>query len=128
MTFSAGYFLWDTYIVLTISPISIPFLLHGVGCFWTFWCSSKQNLQYFGWRMLMFEVSTIFLNSRQWLVIVYKSHWLLKYMDPLFAVSFFLSRLCWGVWVKYNLWSFVIIELFNIIETIEVTNMLTFDE
>ncbi|KAI8459970.1 TLC domain-containing protein [Phakopsora pachyrhizi] len=106
LTYSAGYFLWDTIIsgILTIRGHGFGFLLHAISCFIAFFYSIKPFAGYFGFVFLLWEVSTIFLNP----------HWIFDkvgltgsraqlYNGVALIISFFLSRLVLGNYTSYQL-------------------------
>ncbi|KAI8904697.1 TLC domain-containing protein [Gorgonomyces haynaldii] len=60
---ACGYFFWDMNMVLyNWSDSGLGFIFHGVSCFFVFLLSFKPIFNYLGAVVLLFEVSTIFLN------------------------------------------------------------------
>lgn len=70
-TIACGYFLWDVIMSIYDYKSGFAFVFHGISCFLVFMCSYKPVFNYFGCRLLMYEISTIFLNIH-WYFLDYK--------------------------------------------------------
>eukprot|EP00047_Mylnosiga_fluctuans_P006902 m.249874 g.249874 ORF g.249874 m.249874 type:complete len:252 (-) comp16395_c0_seq1:247-1002(-) len=63
LTVSSGFFLWDTLFV-TINNEGLQFIAHGLACLFVYSCALFPFLHFYGCCFLLFELSTIFLNTR----------------------------------------------------------------
>uniref|UniRef100_A0A6S8CKA0 TLC domain-containing protein n=2 Tax=Aplanochytrium stocchinoi TaxID=215587 RepID=A0A6S8CKA0_9STRA len=95
---SAGYFIWDTIIVCRTVPFDAKFLLHGVVCGFNYWIAQRPTLHFYGYRFLLFELSTPILNLRYLIMLFFGEN--ARLVAPLgiaFGISFLCVRILWGI-------------------------------
>ncbi len=102
---ATGYFMWDLLLcLLFFKEFGWGFLLHAVGCFFTFALQLEGLLPFYGCFYLLFEASTPFLNCH-WLMDkmgIPNSSPLKKLNAVLLVVSFFVFRLLLGIGYTYH--------------------------
>jgi len=108
LSFSTGYFLWDTWESLITWEVSgIGFITHGVLCSFIYLISLYPFGHYWALAFLMFETSTPFINV----------HWLMTNVEPLKkwkitlsvndilgGIAFFCFRIVYGTFMSYQFW------------------------
>mmetsp|Transcript_10338 Transcript_10338/g.11876 ORF Transcript_10338/g.11876 Transcript_10338/m.11876 type:complete len:267 (+) Transcript_10338:220-1020(+) len=100
---SAGYFIWDVIIVFRTSPFDYKFFFHGIVCLTIYWVNQRPFLHYYGFRFLLFELSTPFLNLRKYVALLRgEDHALVKPLSWLFGISFLVVRILWGIPLMYR--------------------------
>lgn len=97
-SFSAGYFLWDTLVVLFLIPFDPSFVVHAVGCFFVFYLGNVPLLREYGTNVLLYELSTPFYYWRKTLIQSGNTQGLLfTFVEATFGGLFFLVRILYGV-------------------------------
>jgi len=102
-TISCAFFLWDFYyLVFLDDKLDFTMFIHHIVFFSCFILVQAPFIQYYAIRILLFEVSTIFLNPRQMLKMLGKSGILFKCLEICFGISFLLVRNIYGIWFSVD--------------------------
>lgn len=97
---ACGYFLWDA-LDATINFIDGGFVVHGIACFTVYFTSFKPFMAYYGTRVLLWEISTFFLNNHWFLDKTNRTGSQLQLINGVFLVSsFFLVRIIYGGYIS----------------------------
>ncbi|PVU91570.1 hypothetical protein BB560_006115 [Smittium megazygosporum] len=104
--FSTGYFLWDAIIcIANVSSGGIADVFHGVCCFITFSSIYNPALQYYLPRVLLYELSTLFMNVyKVFNSTTYFPETLKTINSMLFAITFFVVRIVLGALFSLNVY------------------------
>jgi hypothetical protein len=94
---TTSYFAFDVIHILTDKKINIGFLVHGVACFIAYYSVLNPYLSGYGYYFLLFELSTPFLNIREFILITGKHKEYLYIIERLFGVTFIISRIIFGI-------------------------------
>ena len=104
----SGFFLWDICICFIYYNVwGFQYVLHGFFCFsmFVYVYLSQMGTGYMLYT-LYYESSTIFMNLRCYLLESKKTDTLLWHgINTMFIVCFYLSRIIFGTWLTYQLWS-----------------------
>jgi hypothetical protein len=105
--FAAGYFLWDVVACTTnIDSQGIAGLLHGLAALTISGLGFRPFGNYYGINFTLFELSTPFLNIHWFCDKLGMTGSTLQLVNGVvFIISFFLSRLVWGTWQTYRMYS-----------------------
>jgi len=107
MTTACGYFFWDTIMCLFhFQDFGLGFLLHGIGCLFTYLFSLDGVLMYYGCFYLTFEGSTPFLNFHWFMdkTNVADTNPIKKCNAVLLILTFFVFRIIFGIGYSYFVW------------------------
>lgn len=96
---SCAYFFYDfLYLVFVAYKLDVEMVAHHTVVFTCFMIVQQPFLQYYSIRIILFELSTIFLNIRQMLKYVEKTQSsFYAFVETSFGVSFVLVRVVYGV-------------------------------
>lgn len=96
INFSCAYFLYDSVICI-LRGCKADFVIHGLFCFVVYNVIRIHKIMHFhGAFLLLWETSTIFLNSRYMIRHFKLGNKILLYNNVLFLVAFVCFRLLWG--------------------------------
>jgi hypothetical protein len=101
---ATGYFLWDIYVCYVhYEEIGFEFTVHALSCFLVYLISLAPFIMYYTHRVLLFELSTIFLNNLWYMdkTGLGKSSFLYISNIVFLIATFFCSRLVWGFQTSY---------------------------
>jgi len=97
---SAGYFFYD--FVVSTYDLDPPFIVHGLFSFIVYGHSIYPYYSYYGAMFLLFEVSTIFLHPRWFLINTGNTSTLaFSLSEKLFTATFIGIRLLWGPYMSF---------------------------
>lgn len=104
MAVAIGYFFWDVYVCLRYLHIfGLGFLAHAISCFMVFLFSMRPFLIYFGIRVLLWELSTPFLNINWFCDKLGLTGSKLQLYNGIALVTiFFFARVVFGWWTSYH--------------------------
>mmetsp|Transcript_20137 Transcript_20137/g.32152 ORF Transcript_20137/g.32152 Transcript_20137/m.32152 type:complete len:277 (+) Transcript_20137:64-894(+) len=107
---SYGYFLWDIYISIA-TPHSLDFKIHAMFCTLVYsFATFSPFLHRPAIIVLLFEISTIFLQCSRIVSSRYKDSNCELCSRMLFMSSFFVFRIVIGSMVSFELWSIFVFE------------------
>jgi hypothetical protein len=114
--FSTGYFIYDSAVLLwnwKPTKENYQFLAHHLICAFLYGYTARPWLVYYGMAFLIWELSTPFLNLR-WILIQYEqvTSPLFHFSEAAFAITFFVARILWGLYISLYCWSDMI-KMFN---------------
>lgn len=102
---SAGYFMFDFGIAISVEKVNPGFVVHSVACFLSYFLGQRPFLNYTGCWFLLFELSTPFLLMRNLLLHSHnKTHPAYLQLQKVFAVMFFVARIGMGIPVSVLFW------------------------
>ncbi|KAJ2781893.1 hypothetical protein H4R18_002599 [Coemansia javaensis] len=102
-TIVCSYFLWDIVVsIADVKKLGIGFVVHAVSSFGVFILSFRPSLQYYGASFIMFEASTIFLNSNWWLDKLGMTGSRLQLYNAMVLLGlYFFVRILFGTYMSY---------------------------
>lgn len=100
---SMGYFLWDS--ITSIQLHDIPFTLHGLACFSMMLLSFQPFLMNFGYKFLLFELSTPFVNVNWFMDRIpgWKGGYLWYFNGISLILTFFVARIVIGTHLVWQM-------------------------
>jgi hypothetical protein len=102
---ACGYFLWDALDAI-INFTDAGFVAHGIACFGIFFLSYKPFMSYYGTRVLLWEVSTFFLNIHWFLDKTNRTGSRFQLINGILLVlSFFSVRIVSGAFLSIHFFS-----------------------
>jgi hypothetical protein len=107
MITACGYFIWDAVMcIIYFKEFQLGFLLHALGCLFTFLGSLDGVFMYYGYFYLTFEASTPFLNLHWFMdkLGVSNSNPFKKLNAGLLVLSFFFFRIISGCGYSAVVW------------------------
>jgi len=112
MRIIAGWFICDLWMVVSnyklTDPLTLPFYVHGVLSFFCYFFSLRPFVNEYGYRFILFEVSTFFLHIDWFLRKAYKlkrDDWKVKTNGYLLLITFFIFRILWGPYNSFHFFS-----------------------
>ncbi len=104
--FSAAYFFYDLFVVLSHLPLDYKFLLHAIVCGAAYWLTQAPFFQYYTVRFLLYELSTPLLNVNIFLQLMKSKGKWVDLTQKLFGASFIGCRVLYGIPLSYDFASF----------------------
>jgi hypothetical protein len=105
LAFSCGFFAWDTFHhVLVAEKFELPFVIHGGVCMCIYFLGNwpRPYLQWMGSLVLLYEVSSIFLNIRYLMLIAGRAQTLIfAVVEAAFCLLFLTIRLGLGLPISW---------------------------
>mmetsp|Transcript_6476 Transcript_6476/g.7404 ORF Transcript_6476/g.7404 Transcript_6476/m.7404 type:complete len:250 (+) Transcript_6476:192-941(+) len=102
---ATSYFLWDINTCLVQGLTDAKVYIHAAVCTLCYLFSQHPYLHYYGVRFLLFEISSVFMQLRQILLLLeLQKTSLFRTIQMMFGLSFMATRIFYGLWLSSSFW------------------------